>query len=72
MRKIGRFFKKMFSSIGLFFTGVVREGKKVRWPNKKSMYENTSTVLVFCVFFGLFFSASYVIAQSILKAIEYM
>ena len=72
MKKIGRFFKKMFSGIATFFRGVAREGKKVRWPNKKDMYENTSTVLVFCVFFGLFFSASYVIAQSILKAIEYM
>lgn len=72
MKKIAKFFKKLFSNIAIFFRGVVREGKKVRWPKKKDMFENTSTVIVFSAFFGLFFSASYIVAQSILKAIEYM
>ncbi len=72
MKKIGNFFKRIGKGIAAFFRGVVREGKKVRWPKRKDMYENTATVLIFCAFFGLFFSAGYVIAQSILKAIGYM
>ena len=40
-----------------FFKGVIREIKRVRWPNKDDMVQNTTTVVVFSAFFALFFSA---------------
>jgi len=54
-----------------FFKGVVREAKRVRWPSKDSMMENTVTVVVFSAFFAFFFSASFTIVQSILKSLGY-
>lgn len=58
-------------AIATFFKGVVRETKRVRWPNKKKMGENTVTVVVFCAFFALFFSACYTIGHAILSALGY-
>lgn len=72
------FFKWMWKGlktcgIGIanFFKGVVREIKRVRWPNKKDMAENTVTVVVFSAFFALFFSACYTIGQAVLSALGY-
>ena len=69
------FFKWMWKGlktcgIGIanFFKGVV---KRVRWPNKKDMAENTVTVVVFSAFFALFFSACYTIGQAVLSALGY-
>ena len=61
------------TGIGIFnfFKGVVREGKRVRWPSKKDMANNTVTVVVFSAFFALFFSACYVIGESVLRALGY-
>ncbi len=58
-------------SIANFFKGVVREIKRIRWPNKKAMTENTVTVVVFSAFFALFFSACYTIGHAVLTALEY-
>ena len=58
-------------AIGQFFKGVAREAKRVRWPNAKSMVENTVTVVVFSAFFAIFFSASFTIVQAILRALGY-
>ena len=58
-------------AIGHFFKGVVREAKRVRWPNRKDMAENTVTVVVFSAFFALFFSACYTIGQAVLTALGY-
>ena len=58
-------------SIANFFKGVVRELKRVRWPGKKEMTDNTVTVVVFSAFFALFFSACYTIGQAILNALGY-
>lgn len=58
-------------AIANFFKGVVRELKRVRWPGKKDMTDNTVTVLVFSAFFALFFSASYTIGQAVLTALGY-
>ena len=54
-----------------FFKGVVRELKRVRWPGKKKMADNTATVVIFCAFFALFFSACYVIGEAVLSALGY-
>ena len=54
-----------------FFKGVIREIKRVRWPNQKQMADNTATVLVFGAFFALFFSACYVIGEAVLSALGY-
>ena len=35
------------------------------------MTENTATVVIFCAFFALFFSACYVIGESVLRALGY-
>ena len=50
---------------------IVREIKRVRWPNRKDMAENTVTVVVFSAFFALFFSACYTIGQAVLTALGY-
>lgn len=58
-------------AIANFFKGVVREIKRIRWPNKKEMTENTVTVVVFSAFFALFFSACYTIGSAVLTALGY-
>lgn len=57
--------------IANFFKGVIRELKRVRWPSQKKMTENTATVVIFCAFFALFFSACYVIGEAVLSALGY-
>ena len=61
------------TGIGIFnfFKGVVREAKRVRWPSKKDMTNNTVTVVVFSAFFALFFSACYTIGHAVLTALGY-
>ena len=54
-----------------FFKGVIREIKRVRWPNKDDMVQNTTTVVVFSAFFALFFSACYTIGHAVLQALGY-
>lgn len=73
-----RFLKWLWKGIKLtgiafvdFFKGVFREIKRVRWPSKKKMGENTATVVIFCAFFALFFSACYTIGHAVLTALGY-
>ena len=54
-----------------FFKGVFREIKRIRWPGKKEMTENTATVVIFSAFFALFFSACYTIGHAVLNALDY-
>lgn len=63
--------KESFLWFVSFFKGVVREIKRVRWPTKKDMAENTVTVVVFSAFFALFFSACFTIGHAILNALGY-
>lgn len=63
--------KESALAVANFFKGVVREIKRVRWPSKKKMADNTATVVIFCAFFALFFSACYVIGESVLRALGY-
>lgn len=61
------------TGIGIFnfFKGVVREIKRIRWPSKDDMIQNTATVVIFSAFFALFFSACYVIGEAVLSALGY-
>ena len=61
------------TGIGIFnfFKGVIREIKRVRWPDKEQMGQNTATVVIFSAFFALFFSACYTIGHAVLTALEY-
>ena len=54
-----------------FFKGVIREIKRIRWPGKREMSENTATVVIFSAFFALFFSACFTIGQAVLSALGY-
>lgn len=71
LKWIGRGFKVTALAIASFFKGVVREIKRVRWPGKKEMTENTITVVVFSAFFALFFSACFTIGHAVLNALGY-
>ena len=65
------FFKWLWKGLKLtgigtfnFFKGVVREIKRIRWPSKDDMMQNTATVVIFCAFFALFFTSIKVINYS--------
>lgn len=64
--------KKLFSKIGNFFAGVVREGKRVRWPGRKTMAQDTTTVILFSAFFAAFFAVALTIVNAILTALGYI
>ena len=68
---LGKGCKLSFLAIVNFLKGVVREIKRIRWPNKKDMFDNTATVIVFSAFFALFFSACYTIGHAVLTALGY-
>ena len=38
-----------------FFKGVRKEGKSVRWPSGKDLFNYSCITIVMLVFFGLFF-----------------
>lgn len=39
-------------NLGKFFKDIKSELKKVIWPTKKQLINNTGTVLIFCAVFG--------------------
>ena len=43
------------NKIKSFFTGIVTETKRIRFPKVSELVTNTGKVLVFCVLFALFF-----------------
>lgn len=43
--------------IARFLVGVKSEMKKVRWPSKKNMIENSVATLSFILIFAVFFAA---------------
>lgn len=67
-----RWFKNFGGKTASYFRGVIREGKRVRWPSRKDMFENSAIVIVFTGFFGLFLTICFPIAQAILEAINYL
>lgn len=50
--KKDNFFIKTFKKIGKFFKDLFRELKKVTWPTKKEVVQNTGSVLLFCLLVG--------------------
>ena len=68
---IGNFFKKLGFSIAKFFVLTVRELKKVRWPNKKSMKEASAIVLSCILLFGLYIILDDFIIAKLLTLINY-
>lgn len=46
------FFARVGSKIGGFFKGIFSELKKVSWPSGKQVFNNTVSVLVFCLVVG--------------------
>ena len=49
MNKIGRF----FAGIGKFFRGIAGELKKVTWPSRKQVVNNTGIVIVCIIVIGI-------------------
>lgn len=47
--------------------GIVKEIKKIRWPQKQDLVTNSVQVILFTVFFGLFFIACEFVVSLILK-----
>ena len=41
------------SKLSKYFKGVVKEGKRVRWPKGKDFQEHVITVLSYMVFFAM-------------------
>lgn len=52
---------------GKFFKGIKSELKKVSWPNRKELVNNTVVVLVVCVLMALSIGALDLVFKSILK-----
>lgn len=46
----------MFNSIKRYFLGVIKEARRIRWPNASTLATAVATVLIFGTFFavGLF------------------
>ena len=47
----------LMKKIARFLVGVKSEMKKVRWPSKKNMIENSVATLSFILIFAVFFAA---------------
>ena len=45
-------FVRIGNKIGGFFKGIAKELKKVTWPTKSQVVNNTLSVLVFCLIVG--------------------
>ena len=45
-------FKRAYLKVKKFFRDLTVELKKVTWPTKKQVVQNTGTVLVFCLIVG--------------------
>lgn len=70
-KAIFNFFKRMMIAIVRYFVLVFKQIKKMRWPDKKTMIEATSVVLVFVVFMGIYFMIDDFIIVNLLKLIKY-
>ncbi len=49
------------------FSGITKEIKKIRWPQKNDLFSNSSQVIIFTLFFGLFFIACEFIISLLLR-----
>lgn len=51
-------FARFFGAIGKFFRDLLAEVKKVVWPSKKQVINNTGIVLVLCAICGVILVAA--------------
>lgn len=49
--------------------GIRNEIKKISWPTRKELTNNSAVVIFFCLFMGLFFFGGDVVIAAILKAL---
>lgn len=56
--------------IARFLVGVKAEMKKVKWPEKKQMIENSIATLSFIIVFGIFFTGLDLILSTIKMVIS--
>ena len=62
----------MFNSIKRYFLGVIKEARRIRWPNASKLVTATATVLIFGTFFALgLFSFDWLVVK-MLQAIGFM
>ena len=47
--------------------GIMKEAKRVRWPKGKDLLKDSSTVIVFTVFLGVFFFLCQLVTSGFLK-----
>lgn len=50
-------------------SGIVKEAKRVRWPKTKDLVSNTTEVIIFVAFFGVFFVTCEFVVTFFLKMI---
>lgn len=55
---------------GKYFKGVVKEGKRVRWPKGAELWGNVAVVLVITIVTALFLAFDDFIASKLLGALE--
>ena len=49
------------------WNGIMKEAKRVRWPKGKDLLKDSSTVIVFTVFLGVFFFLCQLVTSGFLK-----
>jgi preprotein translocase SecE subunit len=49
------------------WNGIVKEAKRVRWPKGEDLLKNSTTVIVFVAFLGVFFFLCQVLISGFLK-----
>jgi len=50
-------------------SGILEETKKIRWPNRKDMWKDSETVVLFIFGFGVYFVFCELIVAQFLKLI---
>ena len=49
------------------WNGIVKEAKRVRWPKGKDLLKDSTTVIVFVAFLGVFFFLCQLVTSGFLK-----
>lgn len=53
-----------------YVAGVIKEGKRVRWPNRETMLKSLAVVLVVSIFTALWLTLDNYVVAKLLKALE--
>lgn len=51
------------------FSGVAKEIKKIRWPKREDLVENSVQTIIFTFFFGVFFVLCQLLVTLVLKGL---